>query len=243
LFKILGLERQMTVETGPAAKILSLPQRPEPPASEAELISRLDPRERQVLELLLKGYNKRQIAAELELAEGTVYKIIQRPAFQDAWNCWRPSTEEELDYKADRARERALDSRDDVLALRAAETHYKLRGKGGFGRADPGVDNDKVSAEDVAQALFVMSGGDMPQEGLSERSVAIAKDLIDGRRRVQDLYAREQALAAKEQDLCRREQAVVAREQSNREGIIIHPNGPAVAAGPRGTSGAIPDWA
>jgi hypothetical protein len=233
----------MTAETGPAAKIVSLSPHRQPSVSEQELVSRLDPRERQVLELLLKGYKQREIAAELELAEGTVHKIIQRPAFQNAWNHWRPSTEQELDYKADRARERALDSRDDVLALRAAETHYKLRGKGGFGRGDPGADDDKVSAEDVAQAMVAMSGGPLPQEGLSEQAVAIAKDLIDGQRRVQDLDAREQALAAKEQDLCRREQAVVAREQSNREGIVVRSNGLAVAAGPCGTSGAIPDWA
>jgi hypothetical protein len=147
-----------------------------------------------------------------------------------------------LDYKADRARERALDSRDELLALRAAETHYKLRGKGGFGRGDETNPDTRVSAEDIAQALLAIGSGAMPQEGLSEHAVTIAKDLLCARditRQEQDLYAREQILAEKEQDLRRREQAVAVREREEK--VVVRPNGSAM--GLRETSNAIPDWA
>jgi Bacterial regulatory proteins, luxR family len=235
------------LEKGPPdTKIVSLPQRH---ASEQELVSRLDPRERQILELLLKGYKHKHIAAELDITEAAISRITQRPAFQAAWNCWRPATDQELDYQADRAVERALNSQDEIVGLRAAETRYKLRGRGGFGRSDDPDAGDKVSAEDLAQAIYAIAGGSMPPDGLSAQAVAIAKDMAatkDLYRAEDELKAREQALAAKEQAVAAKEQELQKREQAVRTGEHVvrgRGNGHVCDYAEAAPSGMVPDWA
>jgi hypothetical protein len=123
--------------------------------------STLPPKQRMILSLQLHGFRRKEIAERLGMHENSVSRVVHSKRYLDAFDARLDELDAEflrLKPAALRALADGLNSRDEVIKLRAAEVWFKLTGQGGYGR-DGSDAGPKATAEDIAQALLAAGGG------------------------------------------------------------------------------------